>query len=178
MQLAVIEFARNVAKLKNAHSTEFSPKCQYPVIDLMLKQKALIKDKKYGGTMRLGAYKCKIKPLTTSFRAYKTSTVSERHRHRYELNNAFKELLEKKGLVMAGIHPVKSRALNKVECSGTKQFNRVNPDKNLVEIIELKNHVFFVGTQFHPEFKSRPLNPHPLFKAFARACIKKNLILR
>ena len=150
MQLAVVEFARNVAKLENAHSSEFSPNCQYPVIDLMLEQKALIKDKRYGGTMRLGAYKCKIKPSTTSFRAYRASTVSERHRHRYELNNEFRQLLEKKGLIMAGI----------------------NPEKDLVEIIEIKKHPFFVGVQFHPEFQSRPLNAHPLFKEFIKACLK------
>ena len=94
---------------------------------------------------------CEIKPKTLSFRAYKTSHTSERHRHRYELNNDFREILEKKGMVMSGI----------------------NPEKNLVEIIELKNHPFFVGTQFHPEFKSRPLKPHPLFREFIRACIKK-----
>ena len=152
MQLAVVEFARNVALLKNANSIEFAPNCQEPVIDLMPEQKALIKDGKYGGTMRLGAYKCKIKPLTASFRAYKTFTVSERHRHRYELNNEFRSILEAKGMIMAGI----------------------NLDKNLVEIIELENHPFFVGTQFHPEFKSRPLNPHPLFKEFIKISIKKN----
>ncbi len=151
MQLSVIEFARNVCGLKKANSTEFSPNCKAPVIDVMSEQKALLKEKKYGGTMRLGAYLCEIKPKTLSFRAYKTSHTSERHRHRYELNNDFREVLEKKGMVMAGI----------------------NPEKNLVEIIELKNHPFFVGTQFHPEFKSRPLKPHPLFREFIRACIKK-----
>ncbi len=151
MQLAVIEFARNVCELKKANSIELSPDCQEPVIDVMPDQKALLKEKKYGATMRLGAYKCKIKLKTISFRAYKCSDISERHRHRYELNNAFKEVLEQKGMVMAGI----------------------NPERNLVEIIELKNHPFFVATQFHPEFKSRPLNPHPLFREFIRTCIKK-----
>ncbi|MCD5397015.1 MAG: CTP synthase [Candidatus Pacebacteria bacterium] len=149
MQLAVVEFARNVAQLKNANSVEFAPNCQEPVIDLMPEQKVLIKDKKYGGTMRLGAYKCKIKPSTTSFKAYKSKCCLERHRHRYELNNDFRSILEKNGMVMAGINPV----------------------QNLIEIIELKNHPFFVGTQFHPEFKSRPLSPHPLFKEFIKtAC--------
>ena len=149
MQLAVVEFARNVAQLKNANSVEFAPNCQEPVIDLMPEQKILIKDKKYGGTMRLGAYKCKIKPSTTSFKAYKSKCCLERHRHRYELNNDFRSILEKNGMVMAGINPV----------------------QNLIEIIELKNHPFFVGTQFHPEFKSRPLSPHPLFKEFIKtAC--------
>ena len=150
MQLSVIEFARNVAGLKGANSTEFSPSSQYPVIDLMLEQKFLLKDKRYGGTMRLGAYDCNIKPGTISFRAYKKSRILERHRHRYEFNNAFREILEKKGLVIAG----------------------VNPQKNLVEIVEVKNHPFFVAVQFHPEFKSRPLNPHPLFREFIKACLK------
>jgi len=156
----VVEFARNVCGLKGANSTEFSPNCRYPVIDVMPEQKALLKEKKYGGTMRLGAYSCKIKPKTLSFRAYRCLETSERHRHRYELNNAFRSDLEAKGLVMAGI----------------------NPEKDLVEIIELKNgstrsphsHPFFVATQFHPEFKSRPLRPHPLFREFIRAAITRH----
>ena len=160
MQLAVVEFARNICGLKGANSTEFSPNCRYPVIDVMPEQKALLKEKKYGGTMRLGAYSCKIKPKTLSFRAYRCLETSERHRHRYELNNAFRSDLEAKGLVMAGI----------------------NPEKDLVEIIELKNgstrsphsHPFFVATQFHPEFKSRPLRPHPLFREFIRAAITRH----
>lgn len=171
MQLAVIEFARNVCGLKKANSTEFHKNCKMPVIDIMPEQKALLKEKKYGGTMRLGVYKCKVKPKTISFRAYSPSLppssrkaglrlrtasktsfeTSERHRHRYELNNSFREALEAKGMVMAGI----------------------NPERDLVEIIELKNHPFFVGTQFHPEFQSRPLNPHPLYKEFIKACLKK-----
>jgi CTP synthase len=150
MQLAVIEFARNVCELKKANSLELSPNCQEPVIDVMSDQKTLLRDKKYGGTMRLGAYKCKISPKTISYRAYKCLEVSERHRHRYELNNAFRRALEQKGMVMAGI----------------------NPKRDLVEIIELHNHPFFVATQFHPELKSRPLNPHPLFREFIRAAIK------
>jgi len=153
MQLAVVEFARNVCGLKNAHSTEFAstrPGRVDKVIDVMPEQKALLREKKYGGTMRLGAYKCRLKPKTLSFRAYKCPDASERHRHRYELNNEFREVLEAKGMVMAGI----------------------NPEKDLVEIIELKNHPFFVGTQFHPEFKSRPLRPHPLFREFIRVAIQ------
>jgi len=160
MQLAVIEFARNVCRIKKAHSTEFSPNCQKPVIDIMPEQKALLKEKRYGGTMRLGEYRCKIKPKTISFRAYLAAGVkkdrkgylliSERHRHRYELNNTFRGRLENKGMAMAGI----------------------NPERDLTEIIELENHPFFVGTQFHPEFKSRPLRPHPLFREFIRVCIK------
>jgi len=161
MQLAVVEFARNVCGLKRANSTELAPNCPQPVIDVIPEQKALLKEKKYGGTMRLGGYVCKIKPKTLSFQAYRLALrspeseggclkTSERHRHRYELNNDFREVLERKGMVMAGI----------------------NPEKDLVEIIELKNHPFFVGTQFHPEFKSRPLRPHPLFREFIKASIK------
>ncbi|MBU4082893.1 CTP synthase [Patescibacteria group bacterium] len=147
MQLAVIEFARNVCGLKDANTTEINPKTKYPVIDLMPEQKIKIKEKNYGGSMRLGAYKCELAKGTRSRQAYKRKEISERHRHRYEFNNDFKALLEKKGLIIAG----------------------VNPEKNLVEIIELKNHPFFVATQFHPEFKSRPLNPHPLFLEFIKA---------
>ena len=171
MQLAVVEFARNVCGLKGACSTEFVPKYKGPVgeedkssslpfarlrlarvIDVMPEQGLLLKEKKYGGTMRLGEYKCKIKPKTLSLKAYKTTTISERHRHRYELNNDFRDKLEKKGMVMAGI----------------------NPEKDLVEIIELPKHPFFVGTQFHPEFKSRPINPHPLFREFIKAAVKQH----
>ena len=151
MQLAVIEFARNVCGIKDAHSTEIDPSCTNPIIDLMEEQKGLMRRKNYGGTMRLGAYPCQLKPGTISARSYKAKEVSERHRHRYELNNAYREELEAKGMVMAG----------------------VNPDKNLVEIVEIKDHPFLVGTQFHPEFKSRPLAPHPLFKEFIKACIKR-----
>ncbi|MDD5638472.1 MAG: CTP synthase [Candidatus Pacebacteria bacterium] len=151
MQLAVIEFARNVCNIKNANSTEFSKNCE-PVIDIMEEQKKLLKNKKYGGTMRLGAYNCRLNPDTFSFKAYgNQKIISERHRHRYEFNNNYKEILEKNGMVFAGI----------------------NPEKNLVEIVEIKNHPFFVGVQFHPEFKSRPLNPHPLFKEFIKTSAKK-----
>jgi len=148
MQLAVVEFSRNVCGIKNAQSREFSKKCE-PVINVMPEQKVLLKEKKYGGTMRLGAYKCKIKPKTKSFGAYKSSNISERHRHRYELNNDYRGILEQKGMIMAGI----------------------NPQKDLVEIIEIVNHPFFVATQFHPEFKSRPLRPHPLFKEFIKTSL-------
>lgn len=152
LHLAVVEFSRNVCGLKQANSVEFRENTPYPVIDIMLEQKKLLKDKRYGGTMRLGAYNCRLKPNTLSFKAYGKENISERHRHRYELNNKFREQLENKGMVMAGI----------------------NPKRDLVEIIELKNHPFFVATQFHPEFKSRPLNPHPLFWEFIRACLKQN----
>jgi len=147
MQLSVIEFARNVCGI-DASSAEF---CQDKelVIDVMPEQKALLKEKKYGGTMRLGAYDCKIKEGTISAKAYNNKLISERHRHRYELNNDYRERLEKKGLIMAG----------------------ANPEKDLVEIIEIKDHPFFVATQFHPEFKSRPLRPHPLFREFINAIL-------
>jgi len=150
LQLAVVEFARNVCRLAGAHTTEINPKTKYPVIDLMPEQKINIQEKQYGGSMRLGAYRCQLTKGTQAQQAYKRQEVFERHRHRYELNNDFREILEKKGLVMAGN----------------------NPEKNLVEIIELKNHPFFVATQFHPEFKSRPLRPHPLFREFVKAAIK------
>ncbi|MGD0577251.1 MAG: gamma-glutamyl-gamma-aminobutyrate hydrolase family protein, partial [Candidatus Staskawiczbacteria bacterium] len=159
LQLATIEFARNVAGIKDATSREFDRNAKNPVIDVMQEQKELLKEKHYGGTMRLGAFDCQVQEGTISHKAYKDWVpgakgpymISERHRHRYEVNNDYRSLLEEKGLVVAGI----------------------NPKKNLVEIIELKNHPFFVGTQFHPEFKSRPLKPHPLFKEFVCAAIKK-----
>lgn len=150
MQLATIEFARNVCGIKDATSTEFDAKAKNPVIDLMKEQIELMKNKKYGATMRLGAWDCEIKLGTISAKAYKEKNISERHRHRYELNNDYRDLLVKKGLIVAG----------------------VNTAKDLVEIVELKNHPFFAATQFHPEFKSRPLNPHPLFKEFIRVAAK------
>jgi len=151
MQLATIEFARNVCGLKKATSTEFEPDSKQPVIDFMPEQKELIKKKKYGATMRLGAWDCKVMPKTIAEKAYGKKMISERHRHRYELNNDYRDLLISKGLVVSG----------------------VNPEKGLVEIIELKNHPFFVAVQFHPELKSRPLSPHPLFREFIKASAKK-----
>jgi CTP synthase len=153
MQLATIEFARSVCGLKDATSAEFDLPIggsENILIDVMPEQKVLLREKRYGGTMRLGAYNCKLKSKTISARAYKKLDITERHRHRYELNNEYKEVLEKKGMVFAGI----------------------NPEKDLVEIIELPNHPFFVATQFHPEFKSSPLKPHPLFKEFIKASIQ------
>lgn len=153
LQLAVIEFARHACGLKGAASTEFDPKTPYPVIDVMLEQKALLKEKRYGGTMRLGDYKCELKTGTISWKAYgKEKLIFERHRHRYEVNNAFRQKLESKGLVMSGI----------------------NPEVDLVEIIELPGHPFFVASQFHPEFKSRPLRPHPLFREFIKAAVLRH----
>ncbi len=154
MQLAVIEFARNVCGLKNANSDEFKKSDQFSkmdVIGVIPEQKSLLKEKKYGGTMRLGGYTCKIKPKTISFKTYRSFDAFERHRHRYELNNSLRERLESKGMVIAG----------------------VNPERDLVEIIELKDHPFFVGTQFHPEYKSRPLRPHPIFKEFIKTAIQR-----
>ena len=150
MQLAVVEFARNVCSLKKANSAEFQKNNKENVIDVMPEQDILLKEKKYGGTMRLGEYKCKIKTNTLSSKAYKATIVFERHRHRYELNNDFREKLEKKVMVIAGL----------------------NPEKDLVEIIEVQKHPFFVATQFHPEFKSRPLKPHPLFREFIKAAAR------
>ncbi|MEK7118100.1 MAG: CTP synthase, partial [Patescibacteria group bacterium] len=151
MQLACIEFARNVVGLKDASSTEIKPKTKDPVIHLNPLQARNVTEKKYGATMRLGSYSCDLMKGTKSFKAYGEKTISERHRHRYEFNNEYREQLEKAGLIIAG----------------------VNPEQDLVEIIELPDHPFFVGVQFHPEFQSQPLNPHPLFKAFVKAAMKK-----
>ena len=150
MQLAVVEFARNVCGLKDANTTEVNFKTKYPVIHTLPEQLANIREKKMGGSMRLGAYTCELKPGTMARKVYDTKLISERHRHRYEVNNDYRDLLEKRGMIFSG----------------------VNPERNLVEIMELKNHPFFLGTQFHPEFKSRPLDPHPLFREFIRAAIK------
>lgn len=148
MQLATIEFARNICGI-NASSAEFGDDKEL-VIDVMPEQKELLKDKNYGGTMRLGAYNCQLVPGTISYNAYNQEMISERHRHRYELNNDYRDKLKENGLVVAGI----------------------NPEKDLVEIIEIKDHPFFVATQFHPEFKSRPTKPHPLFREFIKASIQ------
>ena len=150
MQLACIEFARNVANLSDAQTTEIDPKTKNPIFDLMPEQKILMKEQHYGGSMRLGAYPCKLVKGTKAFQAYGQEDISERHRHRFEFNNNYREILTDRGLVISG----------------------VNPERDLVEIIELKDHPFFMGTQFHPEFKSRPLKPHPLFKEFVKAAIK------
>lgn len=146
MQCAVIEFARNVCGLKEANSTEFRPKTRYPVISLLEEQR---KVKDLGGTMRLGVYPCKIKKNSVVFNAYGKTMISERHRHRYEFNNKYRKLLEKKGMVFSGIYP----------------------GKNLVEAVELKNHPYFVAVQYHPEFKSKPDKAHPLFREFIRAAL-------
>lgn len=147
MQCAVIEFGRNVLGLKDANSTEFDPDTGNPVIDLMHEQKNV---EDMGGTMRLGSYKCRLKVGSKAYEAYKKKVIYERHRHRYELNNDYWDRFEKAGLIITGI----------------------NPDKNLAEIVEIKDHPWFVAVQFHPEFKSRPDRPHPLFRDFISASIK------
>lgn len=147
MQLAVIEFARNVLNYENANSTEFKPDTEYPVIDLLPEQKE-IEDK--GGTMRLGKYPCFLLEGTKAYAAYKEKEISERHRHRYEFNNVYRTEMEKHGLKVSGLYK----------------------EKNLVEIIELADHPWFVASQFHPEFKSRPNRAHPLFKDFIGAAYK------
>lgn len=151
MQVAVIEFARNVLKLKGASSTEMDPKTKYPVIALMEEQKNL---DQIGGTMRLGSYPCELRKGSRSAQAYGKSKVLERHRHRYEFNNEYLKAIEENGMIPAGI----------------------NPDTGLVEIIEIKEHPWFVGTQFHPEYKSTVLNPHPLFVRFIAAAIENKKI--
>ena len=148
MQCAVIEFARHVAELKDANSAEFEPQCPHPVIDLMADQHS-IQDK--GGTMRLGAYPCKLADGTLAQKCYGLSEVSERHRHRYEFNNVYRTQLLSKGLVLSGM----------------------SPDNRLVEIVELRAHPWFLATQFHPEFGSRPHHPHPLFSGFVGAALRK-----
>jgi CTP synthase len=147
MQCAVIEYARNVLGMAGAHSTEMDPKTEFPVIDIMGDQKAVTAK---GGTMRLGEYACNISKGTKTFHIYTKSRVKERHRHRYEFNNKYFKTFEKSGLIAAGI----------------------NPDNSLVEIIELKNHPWFIGVQFHPEYKSTIANPHPLFVKFIKAALE------
>jgi CTP synthase len=146
MQCAVIEFARNVLKLEGAHSTEINHKTKFPVIDLMEEQKSII-DK--GGTMRLGGYKCILSKNSKSYSAYGKTEIIERHRHRYEFNDRYAEEFKNNGLIPVG----------------------VNPESNLVEIIEIPEHKWFVGVQFHPEYSSTVLSPHPLFVSFIKACI-------
>lgn len=156
LQLAVIEFARNVCGLKDAHTTEIDKNTSKPVICTMPEQLANIKEKKMGGSMRLGAYQCRLAKNSKSRELYGKDIISERHRHRYEVNNNYLSKLKKEGLFVAG----------------------VNPRRNLVEVIELPNHKFFVASQFHPELKSRPLNPHPLFVGLIKSAIlEKNLNL-
>ncbi|OGR86499.1 MAG: hypothetical protein A3A86_03935 [Elusimicrobia bacterium RIFCSPLOWO2_01_FULL_60_11] len=148
MQCAVIEAARDLCGMKGAQSTEFDPKTKYPVIDLLKEQR---KVKQVGGSMRLGTYPCKIKKGTKAHHIYGRTLIHERHRHRYELNNRFRKQIESAGLRVSG------------EYAG----------KRLAEIVELKDHPWFVAVQFHPELQSRPLRPHPLFKHFVAASLAK-----
>jgi CTP synthase len=149
LQIAVIEFARNVLKLRGANSLEFDPQALNPVINMMEEQKK-ITDK--GATMRLGSYECALTPGTQAARAYRATSIRERHRHRFEVNNAYVGQLQRAGLIVSGI----------------------NPRRHLVEIMELKNHPWFVGVQFHPEFQSKPSAAHPLFAAFIAAALKRS----
>ena len=150
LQCAVIEFARNVLGLEDANSSEFDPQTKNPVIDLMLEQKEV---REKGGTMRLGSYRCRLKKDSKAFKAYGKMNIEERHRHRFELNNKYRDMLEKAGMIITG----------------------VNPDKDLAEIIELPGHPWFLAVQFHPEFKSRPDRPHPLFRDFIKAAIDNSI---
>ncbi len=146
MQMAVVEYSRNVCHLDDAFSSEFKQDCANPIIHLMEEQKGVSRK---GGTMRLGAYPCTLAKGTLAQKAYGTLDISERHRHRYEFNNDYRDLLVSKGLILSGIYK----------------------EGDLVEIVEIADHPWFVGCQFHPEFKSKPLNPHPLFKAFIAAAL-------
>ncbi|MBI4079906.1 CTP synthase [Candidatus Kaiserbacteria bacterium] len=153
MQLMTVEYARNVAKLKDAHTTEINPETPHPIIMILPEQVEKLAKKDYGGSMRLGAYPCDLVEGTTAREAYGTESISERHRHRYEVNPEYIERLTKAGLVFSGI----------------------SPDRRLMEIAELskKEHPFMLGTQFHPEMKARPLTPHPLFSAFIKAALEQ-----
>jgi CTP synthase len=146
MQVMCIEFARHVFKSDDPNSTEFNQTTAYPVIDLMADQRDIVD---MGGTMRLGLYPCQLQTDSKAYKAYKTDFVQERHRHRWEFNNAYREPLHQAGLIYSGL----------------------SPDDHLVEIAELAGHPFMLGSQFHPEFKSRPDRPHPLFSAFLEAVI-------
>ena len=142
-----MEFARNVCKLSGANSIELDPETKYPVIALMPEQNGVVN---LGGTLRLGAYPCKLKQNSLAEKVYGAQLISERHRHRYEVNNDYREILEAKGMSLSGL----------------------SPDGRIVEMIELTDHPYFIATQAHPEFKSRPDEPHPLFKGLVEAALK------
>jgi CTP synthase len=152
MQLMLIEYARNVLGLEGANSTEVNGDTPHPVIDILPDQKKKLEENNYGGSMRLGAYEAELKKGTIAHRSYQKDSISERHRHRYEVNKDYIKAFEDAGIIFSG----------------------VSPDGKLMEITELseKEHSFFLGTQFHPEFTARPLDPHPLFTAFIKASIK------
>jgi CTP synthase len=154
MQLAVVEFARHVCKLRGAHTPEVDPATRHPVIHTMSEQVERIASDDMGGTMRLGEYACRLSPGSMSHGLYERELINERHRHRYEVNNAYRQQLADAGLRIAG----------------------VNPERDLIEIVELPGHPFFVGTQFHPELISRPLSPHPLFIGLIRAALQARSI--
>jgi len=147
MQMAVAEFARNVCGMEGANSTEFNPDTPFPVIHLMYSQRSVTNK---GGTMRLGAYECVFTPGGRAAEIYGKDVISERHRHRYEFNPEYLEQFQEKGLKAGGL----------------------SPDGNLVEMVEYQDHPWFIGCQFHPEFKSRPMDPHPLFVSYIRACVE------
>jgi CTP synthase len=157
MQMAVIEFARNVLGYKDANSAEVNPGTKHPVIHIMPEQAELLAKKQYGGTIRLGGWPCKLKKGTKMYAAYAKMSpdkkapniIYERHRHRYEFNNEYRQEMERRGLTVAG----------------------TSPDGRIVEAVEIAGHPFFIGTQFHPEYISRPLAPHPLFAEFIRVCL-------
>ena len=149
MQLAIVEYARNVAGLKDAHSIELDPGTSHPVIALMPDQEDI---EDIGGTLRLGSYPCVLDKTTKAYELYGTDQIAERHRHRYEVNNDYRKILTDHGLTLSGL----------------------SPDGRIVEMIEIKDHPFFIATQAHPELKSRPNRPHPLFRGFVKASIEKN----
>lgn len=150
-----MEYARHVAGLTDAHTTEIDPRTQHPIIMILPDQAEKLEKKDYGGSMRLGAYPCKLKNGTVAQKAYAEGVISERHRHRFEVNPEYVERLTKAGLVFSG----------------------TSPDGELMEIAELPKdeHPFFLGTQFHPELKARPLSPHPLFNAFVKASLARKV---
>jgi len=150
MQLASVEFVRNVLEIKKATTVEMDEDAKEAVIHINPHQAKNVRENRYGGTMRLGAYDCALRHGTKTYKAYGAEVISERHRHRYEFNNDYRKQVDKAGLQIVGI----------------------NPESDLVEIVELKDHPFFVGVQFHPEFKSRPMEPHPLFREFVKAAIR------
>ena len=148
MQILAIEYARNVLGFSDANSLEFNPETKHPMIKIMADQIGV----DLGATMRLGAYECALQKGSKAYEAYNAETISERHRHRYEFNNDYRDTLQNAGLEIAGI----------------------NPKRNLVEIVEVKGHPWMLGAQFHPEFKSKPSHPHPLFCAFIKNALKRN----
>ncbi|MCA9786087.1 MAG: gamma-glutamyl-gamma-aminobutyrate hydrolase family protein, partial [Candidatus Cloacimonetes bacterium] len=150
MQVMVIEFSRTVCGLKSANSSEFGKRLKHPVIDLMMDQRGV---KVKGASMRLGSWPCVLDRESRAFRAYKREVIGERHRHRYEVNNRYRDTLTEHGLRLCGL----------------------SPDNELVEMVELTDHPFYLGCQFHPELKSRVMKPHPLFKDFVRAALRARL---